>query len=280
MSERKSIFELETKVDIQKECTTIYSALTDPTEKVIYGYAKCKSYFDFIDNYVFYRWPYRGTCLSIHDFINLIGLRRNGTNLVLDETCFLCFLELIYNIDKYASVVAKEDGLSDECKYSPKIFAAINNIKTILSRMNCQIQKQKDKYIITKMNPEVDTIIRYTPDSLADSILAYGDFRIEKDLKAKQAILKDIDLYIEKDKVKLRSYNKGLYERIQQIVNKLGINHNIESPYDSLSKDDLIVKYDECFTMMVHLLRFDAIKQIENKNKNFFLEMENLKDKH
>ena len=85
-------------------------------------------------------------------------------------------------------------------------------------------------------------------------------------------ILKKLDLYIEKSKKELRGYDNGLYQRIQQIVNKLGVNHPIEPPYDKLNRDELLEKYDECFTMMTHLLRYDAVKQIEEKNKKFFLE--------
>lgn len=275
MDGRKSIFELENKNDIQKECTKMYETLSDPRECVYRRRIKIGSYFKFINDRVFYLWPYRDTCLTVYDFIGLLGIQKTEDpifTLLPTETQFLQFMELIYNLEQYAWKVLDEDSENlDDWQYSPKVYSAIHNIDTILSKMNCQISKQGDRYIITKLNPDVDSVVQYVPTSVVDLLLSYGDFRIEEDIKAKQTILKKLDLYLEKDKAKLRGYDKGLYERIQQIVNKLGVNHSIKEPYDKLNKDELLEKYDECFTMMTHLLRYDAVKQIEEKNKKFFL---------
>jgi len=276
MEGRKSIFELENKIDIQKECTKIYKALSNPEEGVYNGYTDMGSYFKFLNDRVFYLWPYRDTCLTVYDFIGLIGIQKKDYPvfvLLPTETQFLQFMELIYNLEQYAWKILDEDGEDlDKWHYDPKVYSAIHNIDVILSKMNCQIVERGDKYIIIKKNPDVDSIVRYIPAPISDLLLSYGDFKIDDDLEAKKAILKGLDLHLEKDKTRFRGYDKGLYERIQPIVNKLGVNHPIKAPYDKLSKNELLEKYDECFTMMTHLLRYDAVKQIEEKNKKFFLE--------
>lgn len=276
MDGRKSIFELENKNDIQRECTKMYETLLDPRECVYRRRVKIGSYFKFINERVFYLWPYRDTCLTVYDFIDLIGIQKREApvfTLLPTETQFLQFMELIYNLEQYAWKVLDEDSENlDDWQYSPKVYSAIHNIEVILSKMNCQIVEHDDKYVITKKNPDIDSIVRHIPAHVSDLLLSYGDFKIDDDLEAKKSILKSLDLHLEKDKTKLRGYDKGLYERIQSIVNKLGVNHQIKAPYDRLSKSELLEKYDECFTMMTHLLRYDAIKRIEEKNRKFFLE--------
>jgi len=261
MDGRKSIFELENRIEdptfeMDRLCNVFFSDERRITHgRVPYLFQKE------LREEIFPSWPYRDTFISVDEYLDFLGI--NGK---FDETVFLNFLEFVYNICVFAE---KKMGytMSDSV-----LKAAVLNVPRILAKMGCEFRQEDDRYIIVKKDADVDSTIQYVPGEIADLLLTYGDFRIEKDIKAKQTILKKLDLYIEKNKKELRGYDDGLYQRIQQIVNKLGVNHPIEPPYDELNKNELLEKYDECFTMMTHLLRYDAVKQIEEKNKKFFLE--------
>ncbi len=62
---------------------------------------------------------------------------------------------------------------------------------------------------------------------MASTLLEYNDFRIQDDIKTKQKILKNIDLYIEKN-INIKSFDKELDNAIGTIVNKIGVNHPIK----------------------------------------------------
>ncbi len=262
MEGRKSIFELENRItDPSFEMSRLYSNFLSRERIIAKGYSEY-IFVEELNEKIFPTWPYRDTFITVDEYLKFIGV----TDSTFSKEAFFYFLEFVSNISSYA---LKKMGyrLCD-----PVLKACIVNVPRILEKMNCKFKQEGDKYIIIKKNSDIDSIVQYVPETIADLLLNYGDFRIEKDVKAKQTILKKIDLYVEKNKKALRGHDDGLYQRIQQIVNKLGINHPIESPYDELNKNELLEKYDECFTMMTHLLRYDAVKQIEEKNKKFFLE--------
>lgn len=261
MEGRKSIFELENRLeDPTFEMDRLFSAFFHKDRQITRGRVPYRFQEELREN-IFPAWPYRDTFISVDEYVDFLGV--NGR---FDRTVFLNFLEFVYNICNYAEYNLGYT-MSDEI-----LKAVVSNVPRILAKISCELKQEDDKYIIVKKNADVDSTIQYVPERVADLLLTYGDFRIEKDIKAKRTILKNLDLYIEKNKKALRGYDDGLYQRIQQIVNKLGINHPIEPPYDGLNKNELLEKYDECFTMMTHLLRYDAVKQIEEKNRKFFLE--------
>lgn len=261
MDGRKSIFELENKLeDPTFEMNRLFGAFFSEERRITHGRLLYNFQKELREN-IFPSWPYRDTFISVDEYVNFLGVNRS-----FDEAVFLNFLEFVYNICVFAE---KKMGytMSDSV-----LKAVVSNVPKILAKMSCEFRQEDDKYIIIKKSADVDSVIQYVPEQVADLLLAYGDFRIEKDVKAKQTILKKLDLYIEKNKKKLSGYDNRLYRRTQQIVNKLGVNHPSEPPYDKLNECELLEKYDECFTMMTHLLRYDAIKQIEEKTEAFFLE--------
>ncbi len=262
MDDRKSIFELENRIiDPSFEMNRLYSNFFSRERLITKEYSEY-IFVEELNEKIFPTWPYRDTFITVDEYLKFLGV----TGRTFDNEAFLYFLEFVSNISSYA-INKMGYRLCD-----PILTACIVNVPRILEKMNCKFKQEGDKYIIVKKNSDIDSIVQHVPETITDLLLTYGDFRIEKDIKAKQTILKKLDLYIEKSKKELRGYDNGLYQRIQQIVNKLGVNHPIEPPYDKLNRDELLEKYDECFTMMTHLLRYDAVKQIEEKNKKFFLE--------
>ena len=154
-------------------------------------------------------------------------------------------------------------------KIQPLTMAAIENIPIILEKMNYKIEEIKnDKYIITKRNADVDSILTKVPNKISSILLEYNDFRIREDLEARKKILKDIDLYIEKHKEIKNQIEKALDDSIGIIVNKMGVNHPIkEEPYKSFTDEQLIEWYDKCFLMMLHAIRTIEVNKIKNERK-------------
>lgn len=156
---------------------------------------------------------------------------------------------------------------TNKVELQPKTLAAIENIPKILEKMNYEMEKIEDRIIITKRSADIDSILEIVPKDIATILLEYNDFRIQGDIKAKQKILKDIDLYIEKN-IDIKSFGKDLDNSIGTIVNKMGINHPIkEEPYKTFTEQQLIQWYDKCFLMMIHAIRTTEINKIKNERK-------------
>ena len=102
-------------------------------------------------------------------------------------------------------------------------------------------------------------------------LLEYNDFRIENDLEYKKKLLKEIDLYLEKN-INVRAYDKELSDTIGMIVNKMGVNHPInEEPFMSFSEDELLEWYDKCYLLMIHAIRWNEIKQVKDERKKIII---------
>ena len=68
---RKTIFNLEDKINIKDEYLKILKVLN--TKCVIYN-KKNYTYFDFVNNFVFNNWEYRGTYIDVYDYLDHIGI--------------------------------------------------------------------------------------------------------------------------------------------------------------------------------------------------------------
>ena len=143
----------------------------------------------------------------------------------------------------------------------------IENIPRILEKMNYELKEVEDRVIITKRNSDIDSVLDKVPENIADILLEYNDFKTKSDIVTKKKILKDIDLYIEKN-INVKSFDKDLDNAIGLIVNKMGVNHPIkEEPYKTFSEEQLLEWYDKCFLMMIHAIRTVEVNKIKNERK-------------
>lgn len=255
---RKSIFEIENRIDINKEYKKLMSALFE--SDTIYYQSFFMNFFDFINEFVFNLWEDRGTFVELDDFFAHIGLK--STEYVSQES-FLNFLELMTNL---IDVLSKH--------YSNTIFCSIkvknifeHNVPIILEKLNYKIVDTKNRKIIIKRDADVDSVLEFVPDNISDLLLSYNDIRCNN-LESKKSILKNIDLYLESNsnKKSFKSLDSKLWDSIGTIVNKMGVNHPIqEEPFLSLNHDEIISWYDKCFKMMLHLIRMKEIKSYKNE---------------
>lgn len=265
----KSIFEIENRLDINNEFEKIISIIYEDSHAALYSKDAyhSKEYgtlIEAINKKIFLKWQYRDTFLDVEEYLEHIGIDYEEALLYreyfVNEIAFLNFLEFLANMFLMIAI-------DDTIELSMRINAVKANIPRILEKMNYELKQIEDKIIITKRNADVDSILDIVPKNIADVLLEYNDFRIQGDIKAKQKILKNIDLYIEKN-INIKSFDKDLDNSIGTIVNKMGINHPIkEEPYKTFTEQQLIQWYDKCFLMMMHAIRTTEINKIKNERK-------------
>ena len=265
----KSIFEIENRLDITKEFSKFIEVFHEDTNAVLvredYYTSTYTTFINAIENIVFLKWKYRDTFLDVDEYLEHIGIKGNSIDylkLYIDEETFLRYIEFIFNM-----IVLLDNEKS--VTIQPLTMAAIENIPIILEKMNYKIEKvDEEKYIITKRNADVDSVLTKVPENIASLLLEYNDFRIQNDIGAKKKILKDIDLYIEKHKEIKEQTDSELYNSIGMVVNKMGVNHPIkEEPFKSFKETELMEWYDKCFLMMILAIRTVEVNKIKNERK-------------
>lgn len=258
---RKSIFEIENRLDIKLEYERLKSAFF---EEDTIGYNGCLlSMYDFLEDYVFNSWRYRDTFTSQQEYLENLGISLYEETIAEEE--FLYFLEYLLNIWNTARLIINFNSISF---YSQKVKNIIDhNIPIILEKMNYTINKNIEIVTIIKRDADVDSVLEIVEENCAELLLEYNDIR-NNTYESKKRILKELDLYIEEEKNIYKSYDKTLYDTIQIIVNKMGINHPInELPYMKFTKTELIEWYDRCFKCIIHILRCKNIVDINNQRK-------------
>lgn len=263
---RKTIFEIENRLDIQKEFLKFVETFSE--ENGIFYDHYTMSFFRFLNVYIFNNWKYRDTYTDFYDYLEHIGISEYHLDgrVEISEERFLNFLELILNL--YEKVVLNEMDYNDIDFVNEKLRNIIpHNIPIILEKLNYIAEDKGDHIILVKRDADVDSILEIVPENISDLLLEYNDIR-NNNIETKRNILKQLDLYIEEDKKKYKNIGAETYNSIQTIVNKMGVNHPIkEEPYSSFDETTLIKWYDKCFKLMIHLIRMKDIIEI-NKERN------------
>ena len=255
---RKSIFDLEIRIDINREFENIKDILIE--KNAIYYNRDYYSLYEVINDEIFPIWKYKGIFVDFDDFCDRLSIDW-GYNHCSEEN-FLLLLELLINLWKYIEL--KMDSNTKNYNSKRVVGYMRINIPLIIEKMNYQINEEQDKLRLIKRDSDVDSILEIVPQSCATLLLDYNDIR-NNNIDSKKRILKDIDLYIEKNKSKYKSYDRGLYDSIQTIVNELGVNHPLKRK--EINNGELCKWYDKCFKMMIHLIRFEEIIKIKDERK-------------
>ena len=260
---RKSIFEIENRLDINNEFKKIMTMLLK--KNTIYRGVYYYSYFEYIDKYIFNQWPYRDTFIDTDEYLLHIGISNQQViNDKIDEGNFLNLLEFILNLSK---LFKNEIDNSRSTINDQKLISILDhNIPLILEKMNYKAININNRIEIIKRDSDVDSVLELVPEDIALVLLSYNDIRIKDNIDEKKHILKQIDLYIETNKNKYRSLDKRLLDTIGTIVDEMGINHVIKKDkYKKLSNKELLEWYDKCFLLMIHLIRLETINKIKNE---------------
>ncbi|MCR5483385.1 MAG: hypothetical protein K6E99_03145 [Bacilli bacterium] len=263
---RKSIFDLEIRVDINKELDNLHNILTDSS--AFFFKSNYYTLYGLLNREVFPLWKDKGLFVDFTDFLDKIGIDFDEE---CDEESFLYLIEALINLWPIAIEILDFDRHGDI--FSTRVISYMDNyIPKLVEKMNYTIVTKNKKKIITKRDSDVDSIIDIVPDNCVDLLLEYNDIR-NNNMKSKMEILKNLDKFIEEDKRTFKSINAETYNSIQTIVNKMGINHPLEEePFKSFSKEELVSWYDKCFKLMIHLIRQKEINEINKVRKELVSE--------
>ena len=260
---RKSIFEIENRLDIEKEFEKLIKALFE--EDTIYYNSYDMSFFEFLNEYVFNLWEYRDTFTDLDDYLEHIGITSRIINKcdVLTKEIFLNFLELLINL---LLVIEEKIGIKNVYFRNIKTKNIIShNVPIILEKMNYELYSEENTMRIRKRDADVDSILDLVPEEISYLLLSYNDIR-NNNIESKKTLLKKIDLYIDANKRKYKEIGKELLDSIETIVNNMGINHQSKKfPFNNLSDYELSEWYDKCFKMMIHLIRTEDIIKIKKE---------------
>ncbi len=260
---RKSIFDIENRLDINLEFKTIIELLYKKDTLLYHGWFY--SWNSFIDEFVFNLWNYRDTFIDLDSYLYHIGVTDEViASKKISEEAFLNLLEFLININHLLNKKYK-----DVFDYNIKIKGLImHNIPIILEKMNYMVYMDDDRMCLRKRDADVDSILEIVPEDVSLLLLSYNDIR-NNNLDAKKDILKGLDLYIEKDKKLYKSFDSKLHDSIGTIVNKMGVNHPVdEEPFINMGRDEIIEWYDKCFKLMIHLIRMKDVNMIKEERAN------------
>ena len=258
----KSIFDIENRLDIQKEFMKMVEVLHKYDKGIYisgYGYT---SFIHYVNCEIFKNWPYRDTFLTVEEYIEHLGITDEILQFKkrITEEIFLYYIQFILNMTN-----------NYEYNHTDKkdlLIALMANIPLILEKMNYRAKYTDEKVIIVKRDADVDSILDKVSLPMAERLLEYNDFRIKNNMQEKKEILKAVDLYIEQNKKELSGIDNKLYNAIGTIVNEMGVNHPINKKFKYLTEKELLEWYDKCFLMMIHLIRGLEINKIKREREN------------
>lgn len=254
----KSIFDLEKRIDIQKECFRLNNYLT--THWFSNSYRNSYDFWKTVDNYLI-TWPYRGTATTHLEFLDDLGIDIQRLDIMNYTQCFY-FLQFIDNFTFFI----RKNHHSLFTEYQKKYDTINDNISCILELSNYQRVINRDKIYYSKRDEDVDSLLVQleSEHSIKDLLLSYNDFRIENDIVSKRIILKSLGDYLEPKRKQLHSLDGKLTDNIFYLLNKAEIRHS-ENQITFKSNKQTIELYDKLFKMIIHLIRTEDIKLLNNE---------------
>lgn len=177
---------------------------------------------------------------------------------------YIMFLINNHKINSYVNL--------DDDPYKPFI-TVIKNIGIIITKLNFKrdINNKKEYITYIKRDADVDSVLSIieNENDLRISLLEYNDFRVEKDIQEKRAILKKLGDYLEPLRKEFNKYNKSLTDDIFFMLNKFYIRHNNEGNIKLDGDSEYIKWYDDLFKMIIQLIRTKYIVKKQDELKQF-----------
>ena len=274
-SMRKSIFDLECRVDFGEEFKDIIGDLQN--SKISVG-LRTTAVFAALEESI-KDWPYRSGSSSILSYMKKRLYGSNSKQLFSDEEIALYYLELYINllhwVPKHYDMMADPYDLHiGGLPISASLDRFIEDISFILEQCNMRVREVQSpvfpKYVITKRDADVDATIDVAPE-LSEVLLSYLDIRNAKDEEFKKSAIKIIADYLEP---KRHSFDgtgyKGLCDDVFYAFNGISVRHN-NAKQVSLKKADRMKLYDALFRMSLHLIQ----KERMDEYRGFIKEIKN-----
>ena len=257
---RISIFNLNNKTTYKDEFIKIIKVLNS---KCLSFKEKKYSYFEFVNEYLFNNWKYRGTYLDVYEYLEFIGVKQNTKK--ISEESFINFLEFLLNIQLLLeSIKFYNDNIVFSTKASSILF---HNIPIILDELKYQAYDIDDRVIIYKKDLIYSDLLDTISDDIVELILSYNNIN-NNGIKTKRIILNKLYNYLDENIDKYKNINTGIYNTIKLIVVKMGIIGNMDKKYENLTNYKLKKYYDYCFKMICYLINSENIYSMKEEIKN------------
>ena len=254
---RKTIFNLDNKINIKDEFIKIIKVLSN---KCVLYKKRSYSYFDFVNTFIFNNWEYRSTFIDLYDYLKHLGVNLKSKK--ISNNSFLNLLEFLLNIEYF---IENNKYYSDNVTINTQCRSIVqHNIYLILESLDYESYRLDDKIIICKKNLDFNNLEEILPDDIYELLLSYNNIN-NNGIKTKRIILNKIYQYINNDYDKYKNYNSTVLTSVKFIVNKLGIDGEIDKKYKDLSLYKLKKYYDYSFTMMVYLIRSEIVLKYRDK---------------
>ncbi len=261
---RKNFYDIigEMNFNIIKEYETLLALFED--EKMPRFNMTLKS---FIDKYYFRSLKFRGTYVSLDDFIDDFELNI-PTNELNDLFVFCEFLIAILPKGK----------LSENVYLKNYVAAIFGNIDVILERTNhklVNISSTEDKMIIIENNKTATLASEITEDTnVSFDILEYNHHSLKGNLDKKKKILTSIGLYIEPI-LKSRVLQKAGYKQLESdagfVFNNFHIRHNnkegakAQEYITKLNTSELEEWYDKAYEIALAVIIMNNHVKVESE---------------
>lgn len=256
---RIPIFHIENSKTYREEYLKMIKVLCS---KCIVFDKKEYSYFDYINEYLFNNWKFRGTYLDCYEYLESIGV--NLKNKKISKEGFINFLEFLLNMQNLTNSLKY---YSDHTKYSVKCKSIlVHNISLLLDTYHYQAYSLEDRIMILEKDIDYDDLEELLPNDIYELLLSYKSIN-NNGIKMKRLILYKIYDYMQQDIEKYKSYNSSLFTSIKTVITKMGVIGDIDKKYSNLSNYKIRKYYDSCFAMITYLIRTEMILKYKEEIK-------------
>lgn len=284
---RKNIFQLvEENYDIQDEIKKIDDLFCNKKyfRKALIAY----SLKEVVSRFLFFEWNFRGTCISVDEFLERGGASISHSNRI-DEDQIINYLEVLENFIKL--YFDRRDDLY--VNYDIELRGEFQTVfcdlvKTLEKHMGITKREYKDRVILYPKNAPLEKVVDLCEDEDVQwELIRYVREDLSLAEKRKSLAYLATNLYIEKDKNENDEHLKVLLNKADNVLNNLHIRHNNKTGkwenevVDNLDEKDAIALCDMVYNEMltIVLLRehkeYDEIynkfnkkqKEIRTKNK-------------
>ena len=257
---RVSIFHLDSNKTYKDEYSTMIHILNS---KCVSFKGQDFSYFDFVNTQLFHNWKFRGTYLDSYDYLESIGVSLKNKKISKDN--FLNLLEFLLNMQL---LMEKLKYYSDNIKFSVKCKSILtHNIPLLLESYGLQAYSLDDRIVILERDMDYDDLMDLLPDDIYELLLSYKHIN-NNGIKMKRMILYKIYQYMLQDIDKYKSYSTSIFNSVKLVVTKMGIRGEMDKKYQELSNYKIRKYYDNCFQMMVYLLKTENILKFKEEIRN------------
>lgn len=267
---RKNIFQLvEENYDIQSEIRKI-DKLFESEEYFVrssYTYYTLKR---LITDYLFSNWKYRGTCISIDEYISRANASISSTKNSTEEQ-IINYLEVMENFIKLYFDNGDELTIKNKIQYYrdfTTVFCEL--INTLEKRMGLTTREYKDRVIIYPKNAPLEKVIDlFDDEDVQWELIRYVREDLSLTEKRKSLAYLATNLGIEEDKTETNEHIKALIKSAENILNNLHIRHNNKTgkwenqAAKELPKKDAIALCDMVYNEMLTIVLLREHKAYE-----------------